>query len=100
DARQRLLDVQRAVAAPIEEAEGRVAGLLHLREEHAAADRVDRAGGQKDAVARPRREAVQAVGDPARRQRLAQVARLDTRQQAGEDAAARLGVQDEPRLGL
>ena len=106
NARQRLLDVQRPALAlgvatvPVEEAEGGVAGLLDLGDQHATADRVDRARGQEDAIAGPRLEAVQAVRDRAPGQRVAQGRLIDAGQQAGPDPAAGPGVEDKPGFSL
>src|SRR5205823_2747587 len=65
NAGQRIIDVQGPRLAvgvapvPVVQAEGGVAGLLDLRHQHAAADRVYRAGGQVDTIAGPRLEGVQ-----------------------------------------
>src|SRR5689334_5394290 len=75
DARERLVDMQRArlalgvAAIPIEEAEGGIAGLLDLGHEHAAAHGMDGAGGQKQTITRPRLEVVKTLGNLAGSQR-------------------------------
>ena len=65
DADEGLVEVQRARlalgvdAVPVEQAEGRVAGLLDLGKQDAAADRVHGAGRQIDKITYPRRGSFQ-----------------------------------------
>src|SRR5207248_3318101 len=85
---------------PVEQTERRVAGLLHLGHQHAAADRVNGPRAKEETVAGPRLEAVQAIGDGAVLQRLAQLLLIDARLQAGIDPAALLRVEDKPGFRL
>src|SRR5438046_7025202 len=65
--RQRFFDMQRPAlavsiaAVPIKKAKGRVAGLLNFGKQDTAADRMNGACRQKDAIAGLRLEAVQAI---------------------------------------
>ena len=76
--RERFLDVQLPPpalgidAVPVEQAKRGVAGFLDLRHEDAAADSVDSARRQKDAVAWLRGELVQAVGYLATTERFSE----------------------------
>ena len=87
-------------AVPIEQPEGGIARLLNLGHQHPAADAVDGAGRQKQAVARPGNERVQALGDRAALEVPPQLGRGGAGAEAGINPRIGLGRQDDPGFGL
>src|SRR5438874_1193440 len=90
----------RAGAAPVIQSIGRVAGLLDLGDEQAGAESVDRAGGNENAVAGLWLEGMEAIFEGAVVQRSSQRGFVAAFFQTGVDAAARLGIEDNPGFGL
>ena len=88
------------LAVPVEEAEGGVAGLLDFGQEDAAADGVDGAGGEEQAVAGARGKGGQAFGHGSFFEGGAKLLRADAGEKARVDLAVRFGVDDKPRFGL
>jgi hypothetical protein len=74
--------------------------LLYFEEHQSAANRMDRAGLQEEAVADGRGHGVEEVFDRPGSDRLPQGFGRDDRQQAGEYARRRVGFEDDPRLRL
>lgn len=101
DGRERLLGLDRALAAVIVEAVGAVAGLLDLREEDAAADRVHGARGDEDDAAGHDGDRLQKIQQ--RRPRsdgTVEFCRLASGGEADPDAGAGVGGEHDPGLLL
>lgn len=86
--------------APVVQAEGGVAGLLDLQNDHPASQGVDRAGGHEVAVACLGPMLNQACWQVARLQGLGDRGRVNARLQAQVDDGLGSGFEDQPGLGL
>ena len=85
---------------PIEQPKRRVARLLHFGQQHAAADRVDRAGLEQQAISHPRHERVQTIADGPLLQMLDEHFPAGSRLQAGVDSPRRVDFEHDPGFGF
>jgi hypothetical protein len=89
-----------ADSIPVIQSKRGVTRLLNLRDHQARSERVNGSGGDKQAVAECRLEAVQAILGLSLDDAALQRRSIDTASQPGINAAARLRMQDDPSLCL